>query len=229
MKTIASLFFVTVAVFGFSSVFGQGEPTSGKERVREKVPFEVGKINTMWTGRYKEVGIWLWSPPNGPLCCSPGYKLNPEKLQYALPEETELKDIDPTAYQYRNDYWYPKEVTGSGRSEKSDAVIPGKPGQIVILKLGNKYAAIKPMSVERRWNSVAEMQKERPDIWEGWRKTGSWKNWPDGLPPYWEWMTYEWKYWDNPTPRPKPAVASLEKKLQEIGLTAEEARRVLEK
>ncbi len=136
--------------------------------------FYIGGIQTRWAHLSKDyVRILV------------GKADEPSALQYTLPLESEIKDIsDPTGYEYLKIPAGPKE----------SPFVTIKIGQVIIIKRGNKYAAIKPLAIDYKYKSIDELP---PDIRKGWMEYKD-----KGPPPFWDWMTYEWKYWPNATPAP---------------------------
>ena len=101
-----------------------------------------------------------------------GKQFKEKPLLYAVPKEDDLDQIsDPQKYDYTTKIHEIVEIN-----------------KIIILKSGDKYAAIKPRNLTYKY----PLGKDRPD----WLK--SWKKWEEknGEPaPLFETMTYDWKYW----------------------------------
>ncbi|TSC94559.1 MAG: hypothetical protein CEN87_400 [Parcubacteria group bacterium Licking1014_1] len=138
--------------------------------------FNIGPVRTSWTGgvsgtpggKKDSVVIWIkeaLKQKNG--------------LEFVLPEETDLKDIkDPTAYEYRTEYQW-NEFYNQKLSELNVNVPLGK---IIILKSGNNYAALKPLSVKLGKTIAIREGKTIGDV---------------SIP---IWLDYEWKFWPNTAP-----------------------------
>jgi len=139
---------------------GMNEEFMGKVK-GQWLSFSVGSICTVWEGRgNKEVNIWLRSKPG-----------DETALEFALPEECDLDKItDPSLYEYESKYeWRGPEaytLAGSGKSKRiihKDKVllnkVPVPLNYPIILKLGDAYAAIKPVAlryvyeVKKAWNA----------------------------------------------------------------------------
>ncbi len=121
---------------------------SSKDRVEVGLTFFVGSIETRWDNHQRtSVSIRIGTRPNQ------------EVLSFAFPTETNLEDIrNPAKYDYfvRNEPY---------------VIVPLS--QIILLRLGERYAAIKPLTLEPRKGQENESA------------------------PYCKWMTCEWKYWSQ--------------------------------
>lgn len=154
---------------------------SGKDRAREAflgihanngrpVGFNIGSIETSWTGK-NSYSIAIWIKKNAK---------DKKGLEFALPEESDLNKIkDPSQYEYQTQYeWrgpnigvFPTKTTFTPKEKvisKLDVQVPLN--EVIILKSGNTYAAIKPIAIEPKFKSSSDVP---------------------------EWMTYEWKFWSS--------------------------------
>lgn len=108
---------------------------AGTDRVREMgiggKSFHIGTIKTGWVNNDKSVIIYIG------------------KLEYDYPNETDIEDIrDPSQYDY-------KPLNIKQPRDPNIGIFPGVEvsfNQILLLKSGKKYAAIKPIKIEgRKW------------------------------------------------------------------------------
>jgi len=148
-------------------VFGKDRAFSGLGPGGGISKFYIGSIETHWHGQTgNRVMIYV---AGGHI----------EELEYALPFETNIEDIrNPLEYDYRK---IPK------KSGELPCVTINLDRQILLLKSGNRYAAIKPLELEHKYKSIEEMVPEVRRDWLEYKDKGP--------PPIWDWMTYEWKYW----------------------------------
>jgi hypothetical protein len=147
-----------------------------------------GLIQTMWTPRTKDsVRIWLG--------------LSQKPLQFALlDDENDLGNVnDPSQYEYRYSQKQKKTVIDKIIDKRgnvlthedditSDRDVVAPFDRIAILKLDNAYVAIKPVSLELRYKSVGEIPMALQKNWKKYVDKGE-------VPPIYDFMIYEWKYW----------------------------------
>lgn len=137
--------------------FGLNSVVSGKNSVFER-EFFIGSIKVVWAGNNK----YFLYVHVGKLHKQAGKKqIEYQKaLEYTFPTETNLKDIkNPSKYNYL--------------TKDADTMIVVPVNRIIVLKLDNKYAAIKPLTAREAYIGAPNSQDP--------------------------WMTYEWKYWSEST------------------------------
>jgi len=149
-------------------------------------PFRVGSIETSWeSNRSGSIRIRI--------------KKSEQKkgLQFVLPEENDLSKIeDPSRYEYQNEYEWRDSgiVTKDGYIPKerlmSRSLVLLNLNEVIILKSGNDYAAIKPIELEPKFKSPSDLPKE--NVLESWKRW-DWERY--GPIPIFVSMTYEWKFW----------------------------------
>lgn len=171
----------------FPVMFGKDRAPEAVQRQShgKRAGFDVGTIRTGWTGQNAKC---LHIQLNG-------------NLEFAILTENSLDSIkDPSVYEYTKKPYY----RGSSKKEKerwrphhSLPSIMVFINEIIILKSGNVYAAIKPIALEPKYKSVEEMSESMQKDWERYRGKGP--------PPIYEWLTYEWKFWPNIVPPAKLA------------------------
>ncbi len=111
------------------------------------------------------------------------------QLEFAFPDENFIREIkDPSQYSYKK--------TDPKTPEGRYGLVRVPLNQILLLKDGNKYAAIKAIEIEQLRHKGKPVYLESPveltTNGPGGKKTEIIKR--TGIP-VWELLTYEWKYW----------------------------------
>ena len=156
--------------------FGITGPLAGKDKselgngaFKKDYYLSIGGIRIHWDGQTSDyVRIWIGE----------------EDGEYALTPTTKIEDLsDPSKYTYRK-----------AKTDGKPPSVTIKLDQILLLRSGNKYVAIKPVELEHRYKSVDDME---PELKKSWTKGPAplVKALKESPPPIFKSLTYEWKYW----------------------------------
>ncbi|MEK7658528.1 MAG: hypothetical protein AAB352_01525 [Patescibacteria group bacterium] len=170
--------------------------------------FTVGSIKTGWRGSIGPIP----SSPNGAITIfletEEAKNSGQGLLLFALIDETDISKItDPSKYEFKG-----LNQTGFSDSKGKSlpqVLVPVK--KIIVLRIGNTYAAIKPVEIDMDMsplNKPGQDEKEIRRMEANWKKktiekygsidgikkpkftASSWKT-------NWRSMTYEWRYWPS--------------------------------
>ncbi len=186
--------------------------TSGKNKLSVSniwpsiCAFTVGSIRTAWRGGAGP----LPSMPEGSIFIfletEESKNSNQGLLFFALIDETDISKIaDPSKYEYKG--WNQTNCRDGNGKSLPQVLVPLN--KIIVLKFGDSYAAIKPISTNMDLSPLkksVEVEKTRKKMEANWEKetkkkygstagvkkqqftASSWKT-------EWRSMTYKWRYW----------------------------------
>lgn len=160
-----------------------GIPMSDISKAKAKII--AGGIETRWFSTRSSSTVVIYV----------GNYANRGQLEFAFAAGSSAESIqDPTKYSFQK--LFPemqfilkdKSTPGGIQSDRIGVYV----GQILILKLGTSYAAIRPTLLEPMWKSYEEI----PEMLNGTFVRNEFSGCKNIRPiPAYEYLTYEWKYW----------------------------------